>query len=113
MSEWPAELEFDGDHYPTEASLACFDMALPAGTADEWLVKTFPKLVEAVGGGGQVDVSAETNKYGDPIWRIEYSTSGWSGQESLIEAVHRTMAHVLYWRESRRGGHYVYEVPRK
>lgn len=112
MTEWPTELEFDSDHYPTAASLARFDMSLPAEPAGEWLTTVFPKLVDEIG-YGETFVSAETNWFGKPIWRIRYSTGGWSGQESFIEALHNTMAHCLYWQESRRGGHYVYEVPRK
>lgn len=48
---------------------------------------------------------------GNPIWRIELHTYGWSGNESLIEALEQNqMMQLLYWVESRRGGHYIYEV---
>lgn len=37
------------------------------------------------------------------------STGGWSGNEDLIEAmVKNTMFWIMYWQETRRGGHYIF-----
>jgi hypothetical protein len=44
-------------------------------------------------------------------WSI--STGGWSGNESLIEALQRN--HIFWslcWMKSERGGHFVFEVPK-
>lgn len=43
--------------------------------------------------------------------RISCSTGGWSGNEDLISALQSNlMAWALTWSESRRGGHYKFEV---
>lgn len=112
MTEWPTKLEFDADGYPTDASLARFDMTLPYAATAEWMVNVFPELVASIG-YGETTVRKEINRFGEPIWRIRYDTMGWSGQESFHAAVENTVIPMLYWQESRRGGHHVYEVPRK
>lgn len=44
--------------------------------------------------------------------RYEISTGGWSGNESLIDALQENRAAwLLSWQSSERGGHFVFEVP--
>lgn len=45
------------------------------------------------------------------VSRISCSTGGWSGNESLIQALgENLMAWVMTWQESVRGGHYKFQV---
>ncbi len=42
----------------------------------------------------------------------EISTGGWSGNESIIDAMmENTIAWNLTWQTSRRGGHFTFSVP--
>lgn len=45
--------------------------------------------------------------------RYEVSTGGWSGNEDIIRVLERTFFWVMCWQSSRRGGHYVLDVPQK
>lgn len=113
MTDWPNNLKVDTLGYPNEDVLARFDSHLPAEMAATWLVREFPRLVESMP-FGHVEVTETVDEdFGDTNYRIAFSTGGWSGQEDFHAAVCRTMAHVLYWESSRRGGHHVYEVPAK
>jgi len=52
----------------------------------------------------------------DHLWnvvgdRYEISTGGWSDNEEIISLMHQNiMLWLVYWQQSRRGGHYVFEA---
>lgn len=46
-----------------------------------------------------------------PVRRYLISTGGWSGNESIIAALRKNVyAWHFSWAQSRRGGHYIFEV---
>jgi hypothetical protein len=52
-----------------------------------------------------------TGEFGTPQVEVTLVTGGWSGNESVVETITRTMAHPLWWYMSQRGGLSVYRVP--
>jgi hypothetical protein len=48
---------------------------------------------------------------GKKVWRVEFHTWGWSGNEDIINALRRNlMFFTIYWQRSIRGGHYYFKV---
>lgn len=97
----------DGDGYPTESTLE---------KISEWN-GTSTQLLEFVSGIWWMK---------DMLWREEdqphrwrensavrvytLSTGGWSGNEDIIRAMERSPHWQWIWYQSRRGGHYTFEV---
>lgn len=50
-----------------------------------------------------------------PNWRrykrFHVSTAGWSGNEDRIEALKENYFWIFYWQSSKRGGHFIFEIP--
>jgi hypothetical protein len=104
----------DEDGYPTEKVLeyikrwhwsdakAMFDYI-----KDIWAYADFGYWKEEV-----VSKDNYTNvEYEEPRLRYYISTAGWSGNESIIRAMQEnTMLWGLNWVQSRRGGHYIFEL---
>lgn len=89
--------EFDKEGYPTEETLA---------------------YIENYSGGLNpiplVEFILEAWAYPDyAVWNppiLELHTGGWSGNESIIAALEKTMFWALYWQKSERGGHYYFKI---
>lgn len=49
---------------------------------------------------------------GKKIINLQISTGGWSGCESIIQALqnHKNLFFPLYWLKSERGGHYWFKI---
>lgn len=93
----------DSGGYPTEETLACIRTWRPEGSVN------YKPLFEHVQGlwyypeyfRGRLDGKT-----------YDVSTGGWSGNESLIGALQENrVCWLLTWMSSRRGGHYVFELP--
>lgn len=44
--------------------------------------------------------------------KLYLSTGGWSGNEEVVAALRRSDFWLLAWEQSRRGGHYVFDLGR-
>lgn len=108
VQAWP-EIEYD-DGYPVDEEFAeIADLPLSFVHAREWLLRELPRACEHM--CCQCNVRRGKSITGKPVWRINFSTMGWSGAESIIGLINRRIDlhyHKLSWR---RGGHYVFEVP--
>ena len=51
------------------------------------------------------------SELGNKVHRYSLSTGGWSGNESLIDAMQGNWFFWTFWISSRRGGHFVFEIP--
>lgn len=68
---------------------------------------------------GLLDLVAENTNWADRqiyvtgkrVIRFEYHTGGWSGNEDVIDALHRNFPFwSLFWEKSTRGGHYYFKI---
>lgn len=90
-------IDIDNDGYPTDESLegleACLDPIKALDAVADYLI--------CCGYG--------TAKKRGNYWR--FATGGWSGCESVINAI-SPVVHGLAWRSSHRGGLHIYMVPK-
>lgn len=47
---------------------------------------------------------------GKRVLRLYLSTGGWSGNESIIEALKQNLFWYFWWQKSQRGGHYWFKI---
>lgn len=100
----------DDDGYPTDAAL---DVIRLWHYAD---AKGWFKFIEGLWhfrnwGWNEKNEPDERNK-DKVVHRYYISTAGWSGNESIIRAMQENeyMLWTLTWVQSRRGGHYIFEL---
>lgn len=95
---------YDGHGYPTDEALERLEHfeGTPAQMAE--YVKSLMKM-----GGAKIEYF--TDEWGKDRKRLTLITMGWSGCESVIGVLHKTLFHFAYWQSSERGGLYVYEIP--
>jgi hypothetical protein len=92
------------NRYPTEEELK---------KIEEWQ-KDYPALMEFIHEIWEfADWGWEEKKLKNAI-RYNISTIGWSGNEDIIEAMAKNWVFwILCWVQSRRGGHYIFEVKKE
>lgn len=108
MPPLPTTLDCDAGPYPSDERLN----EIPLGDATaRWMVDVFPKLAAELKPFGHCMVSDGTGTMREPVKIIEFSTGGWSGCESFIDAVlGNAVIHLTYYAMWRRGGHYTFTV---
>lgn len=53
------------------------------------------------------------DEYGGEYRELRLATAGWSGNESIISALHENrMFSMLCWQSSHRGGLHIYRIPK-
>lgn len=96
---------FDGDGYPTDDALDRLENF--AGTPHQYI----EFAMAMYSGYGNISIVDKDNDFGRPIKQVRIVTGGWSGNESVVSVIERSMFSLAYWYLSKRGGLHVYEVP--
>jgi hypothetical protein len=98
MSEW-----LDEDGYPTDEALE----EIKNWHYDKgWI--SLMEFVKSIWWASDWGFRVEEN-----VGKLTYylSTGGWSGNESIVQAMQRNyLFWSLTWIQSRRGGHYIFEI---
>jgi hypothetical protein len=99
----------DDNGYPTDDALQIIRIwhwSDPKG----WF--SFIKIIWYVSSWGWHELETEHSyKKDEKVYQYHTSTGGWSGNESIIQAMQdNIMMWHLNWVSSRRGGHYVFEL---
>lgn len=104
------DYELDDDGYPTETALDIirewtFQM-------DEVKFFEFIKSVWWMSDWGWKEGLEQGDWKDEQVYRYHISTGGWSGNEDIIRAFqeNKYMMWHLTWIQSRRGGHYIFEL---
>lgn len=99
----------DEDGYPTEDALELIEK-WHFNDAKGWF--NFIHNIWYMPGWGWGEGEDKHDFYKDrKVYRYDVSTAGWSGNESIIRAMERnSMMWHLNWVQSRRGGHYIFEL---
>ena len=103
------DLLLDDDGYPTVYALDLiwfWHFSDPRGWFD------FIKSIWYMSDWGWKEAEAIDEFFNDQkITAIYVSTAGWSGNESIIKSMQKSdMLWHLTWAQSRRGGHYIFEI---
>lgn len=98
----------DSNGYPVEEILN----AIPALTATpRELVEDILRPIFDVYGG--VKVERIKDFWDRPVVKVSLVTGGWSGCESAVSALERSLFWFAWWQSSSRGGSFTFEVPEK
>ena len=98
--------------YPTDEGLAALrNRAFDPREAARFLVYDFPRICAGISCCTVRVADTERDFVDRPIYRVAFSTGGWSGAEDLIDIMlnHFWIRH--HHTKWERGGHYEFEVP--
>lgn len=116
-AKWKSLMDQDGDDldedgYPTE--LACERIKSWHWSDKSGWMKYVESLWYLSEWGWSESDEPHDWKEGEIVHRFQVSTAGWSGNESLISAMKQNfMLWGMLWVQSRRGGHYIFEIDRE
>jgi len=99
----------DEEGYPTAEALKLVEI-WPWSQSREWFefIKSIWNYTEW---GWKEKEEPHEYKEDTMVYRYHISTAGWSGNESIVNAMERnSMMWHLNWVQSRRGGHYIFEL---
>lgn len=114
MSDWPT-IEYE-ESYPigeeqddwNPLPLDAYPIDIRAAAA--WVLGTLTSAAENM--CCVCCVSDDKDKYsGNPVKKIDFSTLGWSGAESIIRIIESRFDTNYFTESWRRGGHYVFIIP--
>jgi len=102
---------WDDNGYPTAEDddfLAYAGLPLDFQRAAEFILTELPRAAEHC--CAWCGVTDAVDFMDHPVKRIEFSTGGWSGAESLIGFIESRFDTRHFMESWRRGGHYVFEI---
>lgn len=103
------EEPLDEDGYPTDAALRLIEIWWH-DDVDGWF-EYIRKIWHLASWGWHSEIVPHTFREDEKVTRYNISTAGWSGNESIIYAMEKNwMLWNKTWVQSRRGGHYIFEV---
>jgi len=106
---YPIDLEIDRG-YPSEEKVE--EIRLIAWVdARRWMHDEFPRLWQELVDYGYIEVREGKDIVDAPALEIYVATGGWSGCESVIDAVLDHVALSNYCKERKSGGAYTFIVP--
>lgn len=104
----------DHNGYPTDEELKRIEEWPPSENYKEWF--DFIHSIWTYADWAWREEEKKHNELfrGKQVRQYSISTGGWSGNESIIEAMEKNwIAWTMTWVQSTRGGHYLFEVPIK
>lgn len=108
IAELMDEEHLDEDGYPTEAALEIVRI-WHWSEARGWF--EFIKSIWHMSSWGWKESDAEHEYIKDKkVHLYNISTGGWSGNESIIREMRKTVLWHLNWVQWRRGGHFIFEL---
>lgn len=102
----------DEEHYPTDET----ELRIRKFAGDPKVLMAAIREVWMYADCGYWDEADKPREYDktDPeiVHRYRISTAGWSGNESIMDALQNNMMFwTRFWQEHRKGGHYIFDIP--